>query len=203
MSDYSKFSLDRLKGAIDIYENKLLEMKLDESPNQTKIQAIADELDQMDQALKERTKAGLASPSIEATSGQSSAVPGYSGIHKELQNAFRDVSSFESGCDVHVFINRLEVYYSLYVMDNKSDQMEKMFVRLATAKMSTDYATQMQNYRPVIATFEEMKNYLKHHHASKMSSYQYLDTCWELEKLEAESLRDYARRISDKMSEAR
>ena len=203
MSDYSKFSLERLKGTIEILTNKLWELKLDESPNQTKIQTIESELEQMDQALKERTEAGLASPPLEATSGQSSAVPGYSGIHKELQNAFRDVSSFESGCDVHVFINRLEVYYSLYVMDNKSDQMEKMFVRLATAKMSTDYATQMQNYRPVIATFEEMKNYLKHHHASKMSSYQYLDTCWELDKLEAESLRDYARRISDKMSEAR
>ena len=203
MSDFSKFSLERLKGTIDIYTNKLLEMKLDESPNQTKIQTIADELDQMDQALKERTQAGLASPSSEATSGQSSAVPGYSGIHKELQNAFRDVSSFESGCDVHVFINRLEVNYSLYVMDNKSEQMEKMFVRLATAKMSTDYATQMQNYKPIVNTFEGMKSYLKHHHASKMSSYQYLDTCWELEKQEAESLRDYARRISDKMSEAR
>ena len=203
MSDFSKFSLERLKGTIDILTNKLWELKLDESPNQTKIQTIEVELEQMDQALKERTEAGLASPPIEATSGQSSAVPGYSGIHKELQNAFRDVSSFESGCDVHVFINRLEVYYSLYVMDNKSDQMEKMFVRLATAKMSTDYATQMQNYRPVIATFEEMKNYLKHHHASKMSSYQYLDICWELEKQESESLRDYARRISDKMSEAR
>ena len=203
MSDFSKFSLERLKGTIDILTNKLWELKLDESPNQTKIQTIEVELEQMDQALKERTEAGLASPPIEATSGQSSAVLGYSGIHKELQNAFRDVSSFESGCDVHVFINRLEVYYSLYVMDNKSDQMEKMFVRLATAKMSTDYATQMQNYRPVIATFEEMKNYLKHHHASKMSSYQYLDICWELEKQESESLRDYARRISDKMSEAR
>ena len=203
MSDYSKWSIDRLKGNIDILTNKLWEFKLDESPNQSKIQTVTDELDLLDQALKEKTETGQASPSIEATSGQSSAVSGYSGIHKELQNAFRDVNSFESGCDVHIFINRLEVYYSLYVSDNKSEQMEKMFVRLATAKMSTDYATQMQNYRPVINTFEGMKIYLKHHHASKMSSYQYLDTCWELEKQEAESLRDYARRISDKMSEAR
>ena len=203
MSDYSKWSIDRLKGNIDILTNKLWEFKLDESPNQSKIQIVTDELDLLDQALKEKTETGQASPSIEATSGQSSAVSGYSGIHKELQNAFRDVNSFESGCDVHIFINRLEVYYSLYVSDNKSEQMEKMFVRLATAKMSTDYATQMQNYRPVINTFEGMKIYLKHHHASKMSSYQYLDTCWELEKQEAESLRDYARRISDKMSEAR
>ena len=78
-----------------------------------------------------------------------------------------------------------------------------MSVRQATAKMFTDYATQMQNYRPVINTFEGMKTYLQHHHASKMLQYLYLDTCWELEKQEAESLCDYARRICDKMSEAR
>ena len=40
MSDFSKFSRERLKGTIDIYTNKLLEMKLDESPNQAKIQVF-------------------------------------------------------------------------------------------------------------------------------------------------------------------
>ena len=40
MSDFSKFPLERLKGTIDIYTNKLLEMKLDESPNQAKIQVF-------------------------------------------------------------------------------------------------------------------------------------------------------------------
>ena len=40
MSDYSKFSLDRLKGTIDINTNKLLEMKLNESPNQATIQVF-------------------------------------------------------------------------------------------------------------------------------------------------------------------
>ena len=40
MSDFPKSSLERLKGTIDIYTNKLLEMKLDESPNQAKIQVF-------------------------------------------------------------------------------------------------------------------------------------------------------------------
>ena len=196
MSDFSKMSLDTLNQTIVIYTNKLMELELDDTPNQDKIQTMVEKL-----ALMEKAKAGLASPSNEAMSGQS--VPGYSGIQKELQNAFREVLSFESGCDVHVFINRLEVFYSLYVKDTKCDQLEQMFVRLATAKMSTDYAQQMQNYKPIVNTFDSMKEYLKHHHASKMSSYQYLDTCWELEELESESLRDFARRISDKMCEAR
>ena len=40
MSDFSKFSRERLKGTIDIYTKKLLEMKLDESSNQAKIQVF-------------------------------------------------------------------------------------------------------------------------------------------------------------------
>ena len=155
----------------------------------------------MDLALKEITKAGLGNSLNESMSGQPSAVPGYSALQKELQNAFRDVNSFSSGCDV--LINTLELYYSLYVKDCKSDQMEQMFVRLATTKMSTDYAQTMQGHQPIFDTFERMKDYLKVHHASRMSAYQYLNTCWELEKMESENLRDYARRIYDKMVEAR
>ena len=136
-------------------------------------------------------------------SGQSSAVPGLSALQKELQYSFRDVSSFTSGCDVHVFIAKLELLYNLYVKENKSDQMEQMFVRLATTKMSTDYAQTMSGHNPIVNTFDLMKSYLKTHHASRMSSYQYLDMCWVLQKEESENQRDYARRIHDKMVDAR
>ena len=200
--DYSKYSEILLNKTIDLYNGKLLELKLEDTPNQDKIQKVQSELAVLIQTLNEKTKPDVGGPS-ESTSGQSSAVPGYSLLLKEMQNAFRDVSSFESGCDVHSFINRLEMYYGLYVIGNECDQIEQMFVRLATAKMSTDYAQAMQHYKPIVDTFEKMKDYLKHHHASKMSAYQYLDTCWELEELESENLRDFARRISDKMSEAR
>ena len=40
MSDFSKYSLERIRKTVDIYTNKLLEMKLDESPNQAKIQVF-------------------------------------------------------------------------------------------------------------------------------------------------------------------
>ena len=130
MSDFSKYSLERIRKTIDIYTNKLLEVELDESPDLKKIETIESELELLDSALKEKTKPSVASPSLEATPGQSSAVPGYSGIQKELQNSFRDVSSFESGCDVHVFINRLEVFYNMYVKGTDCDQKEQMFVRL-------------------------------------------------------------------------
>ena len=203
MSDFSNFSLSRLNKTIELYTNKMIELELDDNPDQGKIKTIADKLDKLDLALKEKNQSELASPSKEVMSGQPSAVPGLSALQKELQYSFRDVSSFTSGCDVHVFISNLELLYTLYVKDNKSDQMEQMFVRLATTKMSTDYAQTMSSHSPIVNTFELMKSYLKTHHASRMSSYQYLDTCWELQMEEAENLRDYARRIHDKMVDAR
>ena len=201
--EYKEYTVPRLNRTIDLYESKMIELELDDEPNQVKIETIVKKLESLNQILKEKTQAELVSPSNEAKSGQPSAVPGYSALQKELQMQFRDVSPFTSGVDVHVFINTFELYYSMYVKDSKSDQMEQMFVRLATAKMSTDYAQTMQGHRPIVNTFEAMKSYLKSHHASRMSSYQYLDTCWELEKEESENLRDYARRIHDKMVDAR
>ena len=203
MSEFSNYSRSRLDKTIELYTQKLIELKLEDSPNKAKIKTIEDELDQMDLALKEITQSEPASPSIEASSGQSSAVPGLSALQKELQYSFREAPSFTSGCDVHAFIAHLELLYTMYVKPNQSDQMEQMFVRLATTKMSTDYAQTMTSHTPIVNTFELMKSYLKTHHASRMSSYQYLDTCWELQMEEAENLRDYARRIHDKMVDAR
>ena len=88
-------------------------------------------------------------------------------------------------------------------MPNKSADMEKTFVRLATGKMSVEYGSTMTNYEPAVEDFESMKAYLKAHHASKMSCYQTLDVMWDLQKNESEDLRDFARRIDEKAVEAR
>ena len=125
-------------------------------------------------------------------------------IQKELQIALRDnVPKFQSGVDVHSFINALELYYDLYVAPNKSADFEKMFVRLSTGKMSVEYGSTMTKYKPAIEDFESMKSYLKTHHSSKMSCYQTLDVMWELQMLEAENLRDFARRLDEKAVESR
>ena len=202
MVDYKDFTISVLNRTIDQYTSKKIELEFSEDPNPKHLETIEKELKALNRAIKEK-EAERASPSNEPKSGKMSAVPGYTPLQKELQSQFRELSSFTSGCDVHVFINTLELYYRMYVENNQSDDMEQMFVRLATAKMSTDYAQTMQNYSPKVETFEAMKSYLKTHHASRMSSYQYLDTCWGLEKQESENLRNYARRIHDKMVEAR
>ena len=104
MSEFSNYSLSRLNVTIELYTKKVIELKLEDSPNKAKIKTIEDELDQIDLAQKEKTKSEPASPSIEASSGQSSAVPGLSALQKELQYSFREAPSFTSGCDVHAFI---------------------------------------------------------------------------------------------------
>ena len=55
MSDFSKYSLQRLTKTIDTYTGKLLELELEDSPNQVQIQTIEQKLDQMDLDLKEKT----------------------------------------------------------------------------------------------------------------------------------------------------
>jgi len=59
MSEFNKFSLQRLTKTIDIYTSKLLELELEDSPNQVQIQTIERKLDQMDLALKEKSKIEL------------------------------------------------------------------------------------------------------------------------------------------------
>ena len=78
-----------------------------------------------------------------------------------------------------------------------------MFVRLSTGKMSVEYGSTMTKHKPSIEDFESMKSYLKTHHSSKMSCYQTLDVMWELQMLEAENLRDFARRLDEKAVESR
>ena len=69
-----------------------------------------------------------------------------------------------------------------------------MFVRMSTSKMSVEYGSTMMNHKPTIENFESLKEYLKAHHASKMSCYQTLDVMWDLQILDSENLRDFARK---------
>ena len=46
MSDFSKYSLERIRQTIGIYTNKLLEIELDESPDLNKIETIESKLEQ-------------------------------------------------------------------------------------------------------------------------------------------------------------
>ena len=172
----------------------LLEQKIAETPNEKAIEILMEDVKNITDQIKNKP-AGADVQNEHKINLQ---------IQKELQIALRDnVPTFQSGVDVHTFINSLELYHKLYVAPNDTAEMEKLFVRLSTGKMSVEYGSTMTNFEPKIETFESMKMYLKLNHASKMSCYQTLDGMWDLQMQESENFRDFARKLDDKAVEAR
>ena len=179
-------------------DDKLMELKLAETKDQNAINIINEEMNLIASTIKAKSEVEIKTADLPVQKEPKTQ------IQKELQIALRDnVPSFQSGVDVHSFINALELYYDLYVAPNKSADFEKMFVRLSTGKMSVEYGSTMTKHKPTIEDFESMKSYLKTHHASKMSCYQTLDGMWDLQMTEAENLRDFARRLDEKAVESR
>ena len=185
-----------LETLLTINYNKVLELELEETPNNKAIELLNNKINEILEVIKDKNETKTADLKVQKEPKVQ--------IQKELQIALRDnVPTFQSGVDVHSFINALELYYDLYVAPNKSADFEKMFVRLSTGKMSVEYGSTMTKHKPSIEDFESMKSYLKTHHSSKMSCYQTLDVMWELQMLEAENLRDFARRLDEKAVESR
>ena len=161
-------TVESLETLLTIHTNKLIELELDESPNNKAIKLMQTKVNDILAVIKSKNETKSADLKVQKEPKVQ--------IQKELQIALRDnVPTFQSGVDVHSFINALELYYDLYVAPNKSADFEKMFVRLSTGKMSVEYGSTMTKYKPSIEDFESMKSYLKSHHSSKMSCYQTLD----------------------------
>ena len=174
---YGKMTLASLELLLSQTHTKLLELKLEEDPNESAMQKINVEIDSIAETIKTKTENVS---SVEIVENDSKLNAKSLHIQKELQNAMRDyVPTFQSGVDVHSFINALELYHKIYIVPNPSAEFEKMFVRMSTSKMSVEYGSTMMNHKPTIENFESLKEYLKAHHASKMSCYQTLDVMWD------------------------
>ena len=191
-------SISSLEHMFTINYTRLMELKVAEEKDENAISVLNEEINLLTSIIKTKSEAENKTADLEVPKEPKTQ------IQKELHIALRDnVPSFQSGVDVHSFINALELYYDLYVAPNKSADFEKMFVRLSTGKMSVEYGSTMTKHKPTIEDFESMKSYLKTHHASKMSCYQTLDGMWDLQMTEAENLRDFARRLDEKAVESR
>ena len=178
--------------------NKLLELELEEEQNEGAINLMNTKITEIAGTIKSKTEKLSAGNNVQNEQKVNLQV------QKELQIAFRDnVPTFQSGVDVHSFINSLELYYKLYIVPNKTADTERMFVRLSTGKMSVEYGSTMTNFEPKIEDFESMKKYLKANHSSKMSCYQTLDGMWDMQISDSENFRDFARKLDDKAVEAR
>ena len=122
---------------------------------------------------------------------------------KSMSNVIAtEVPIFSSGLDVHPWLNKLESYYKLYVVEDKTGVMEKHFIQNAKSRLCPEYLHSMLGSSDSTDNFEDMKSYMKKNHASKMSVFQILDTLWEMEQTESESYRDLGIKLDDKAAEA-
>ena len=198
--NYENMVLPSLENIFSQCNSKLLDLELAETPDEGAIGKLIEKINKISEEIKKRTKIEQAPAEPAGKRDLKMSLQN----QKELQTAIRDyVPTFQSGVDVHVFINALELYYTMYIAENPSAELEKMFVRLCTSKMSVEYGSTMTKFKPPIENFESMKSYLKTHHASKMSCYQTLDVMWDLQILESENLRDFARKLDEKAVESR
>ena len=122
---------------------------------------------------------------------------------KSMSNVIAtEVPIFSSGLDVHTWLNKLESYYKLYVVEDTTGVMEKHFIQNAKSRLCPEYLHAMLGSSDATDKFEGMKAYMKKNHASKMSVFQILDTLWEMERTESETYRDLALKLDDKVAEA-
>ena len=114
-----------------------------------------------------------------------------------------EVPIFSSGQDVHIWLNKLESYWKLYVANDTTGMMEEHFIQSAKSRLCSEYLNAMLGSSVATDTFEQMKDYMKKNHASKMSVFQILDMLWEMDQKNSESFRDFGIRLDDKAHEAK
>ena len=140
---FENMTVSSLESLLKATYDKLLEVKLADPPNQTAVETLQTDVIDIANAIKTKTAEKTENKTADLGVKNEPKIQ----IQKELQIALRDnVPSFQSGVDVHSFINALELYYDLYVAPNKSADFEKMFVRLSTGKMSVEYGSTMTNF---------------------------------------------------------
>ena len=114
-----------------------------------------------------------------------------------------EIPVFSTGHHVHIWLNKLESYHKLFVVPDSSGVMEEHFLQVAKSRLCPEYLNAMMASSEDTTTYDGMKDYMKKHHASKVSVFQILDTIWDMDKTDSETLRDYGIKLDDKAAEAK
>ena len=204
--DPKEFSLAFLKSFLIDQAAKLTDLELENKPeDQQKIRSLTTLVDKLDKELKRRESETEGKETKPETS-TSVATRDYTSHKIKAMNhtIASEIPVFSSGHDVHVWLNKLDGFYQLYVANEKDSKniLEDHFVQNAKSRLCPEYLNSMMASSVATNTFEKMKDYMKKHHASKMSVYQILDTLWEMDQSESDTFRDYGIKLDDKAAEA-
>ena len=208
--DLTEFSLENLNKLCQDKFNELFYEEMKTEPNATLVTNLKDFVAKVNSELKSReTKVKEIKPKETGSSDDSGAQP--VATRDFMSHKIKTMSStisneipvFSSGHDVHIWLTKLESYHKLFVVPDSTGVMKEHFLQVAKSRLCPEYLNAMMASNDDISTYAGMKEYMKKHHASKVSVFQVLDTIWEMDKTESETLRDYGIRLDDKAAEAR
>ena len=203
--DLKKMDFDFLKEVRMVQFTNLVTLQLTKDPNdESKITALEEYVKKLDAEIKRRNEEGEKVDKKENVKTESVATNNFmSHKIKGMSNTIAtEVPVFSTSHDVHIWLNKLESYWKLYVANDTSGLMEEHFIQCAKSRVCSEYLHAMLSSSDATNTFEELKTYMKKNHASKMSVFQILDTIWEMDQKETENFRDFGIRLDDKAKEA-
>ena len=201
--DLTTLSRDVLKSIFNSQHNKLIDLQIENNTaDQGKIRSLTQYVDKLTKEINSRDKEEEKEEKPEI---KKVATKDY--MSHKIKNMSHILSSeipvFSSGHDVHVWLSKLDSYHRLFVKDDTTGIMAEHFLQNAKSRLCPEYLNSMMQSGVATATYDEMKEYMKKHHASKLSVFQILDTIWEMDLTESETLRDFGIRLDDKAAEAK
>ena len=208
--DLTKVDLDVLKNLLVKKFEDLFNLKLESAPDANKVQATEKLCEKLNDEITSRESKANKKPenaqgSVDSKSDLLVANRDYTS-HK-IKNMSMTIASevpvFSSGHDVHIWLSKIDSYHKLYVAKDKTGVMEEHFIQVAKSRLCPEYLNAMMASSEDTSTYAGMEEYMKKHHASKMSVFQILDMIWEMDRTQSETFRDYGIRLDEKAAEAR
>ena len=208
--DLKKLTMNTLETLSQQNITALFNLENEATPDPKKKKNFEDFIEKLSAEIKSReTEVKETKPqdtgSLDNSSVQPVAKRDY--MNHEIKTMSSTISSeipvFSSGHDVHIWLTKIESYHKLFVVPDSTGVMEKYFLQVAKSRLCPEYLNAMMASNEDTSSYAGMKEYMKKHHASKVSVFQVLDTIWDMDKTDSETLRDYGIRLDDKAAEAK
>ena len=208
--DLNKLTMNTLETLCQQNITALFNLQSEATPDLKRMKNLEDFVDKLSAEIKRReaevkdTKMPE-NGSLDNSSAQPVAKRDYMNheIKTMSSTIISEIPVFATGHDVHIWLTKIESYHKLFVVPDSTGVMEKYFLQVAKSRLCPEYLNAMMASSEDTSSYTGMKEYMKKHHASKVSVFQILDTIWDMDKTESETLRDYGIRLDDKAAEAK
>ena len=117
---------------------------------------------------------------------------------KQMTLSLDNIPKFNPGCEVELFIQRLDNCFKIFCTGENKSKMETHFLHTAQTRLGDTYLTSLIQSEETMSTFEEFKTYLLINYQSKRTIYQSMDSLFEIKGAAGESYRDVAARLTQK-----